>query len=111
MITSACGPAAMASATSLGDVAADGHHAPEGALHVALERPLVGGDEVVGHGGAARVGVLDDGDGRLPGAGVRRQLVHQAPGGVTVEEVEVRQRVPAVLLPWRPTSSAVPAMR
>ena len=80
-----------------GDVAADGDHAAEGALHVALERALVGGDEVVGHGGAARVGVLDDGHGRLPVAGVGRQLVDQPPGGIAVEEVEVRQRVAAVL--------------
>ena len=66
MMTSACGPGGHRIGHLGGDVAPDGHDAAEGALHVALERTLVRRDEVVGHGRAARVGVLDDGHGRLP---------------------------------------------
>ena len=59
MMTSACGPAAIASATA--DVTGPpmATIAAERRLRVALERPLVGGDEVVGHGRPARVGVLE----------------------------------------------------
>ena len=68
--------------------------AERGAL-VALERALVRGGEVVGDRDAARVGVLDDGD-RGPADGA--EVVHEAPRGVGVVEVEVAEREAAVLL-------------
>ncbi len=80
-----------------GDVAPDGHHAPERTERVGLERPPVGGDEIAGHGGAARVGVLDDGHRDLAGPGVSGQLVDQPPRRVAVEDVQVGQRAARVL--------------
>ena len=41
--------------------------------------------------------MLDDGHGHLPRAGVRRQLVDEAPRSIAVEDVEVRQRAARVL--------------
>ena len=96
MITSACGPAAMASATCDGDRPTDGHDAPEGRLGIAVEGPLVGGRQVGVDRAPHGVGVLDDGHGALvavrPG-----QLVDQPPGRVGVEDVEVRELLAPVL--------------
>ncbi len=87
----------------LGHHPSDGNDPSEGGLHITFECPFIGGDEVLGHGGAARVGVLDDGHRRL--TGIIGELMYQPPCCVAVEKVEVRQFLPAVLFDDRPTSS------
>ncbi len=94
-MTSACGPSATVRGHVRGARAAQGDHAAEGGDGVAFEGAPVGVGQGRRQGGAARVGVLDDGHGRpVPAAG---ELGHEAPGGVGVEEVQVGQRRAGVL--------------
>ena len=86
-----------------------GHDAAEGRALVALEGPLVGLGQGVGHRRAARVGVLDDGDGRLGRGG--GEVVGEPPGGVGVEEVEVAAAPCRRAARRRPTTSVVPISR
>ena len=78
--------------------------AAEGADRVAGVGPLVGRGDVAGDGDAARVGVLDDHARRLG------EAVHEPPRGLGVEQVEVAQRLAAVLLDGVPPAGA-PASR
>ena len=81
----------------------DRHDAAERRLRSSHSKASsVGLGERVGDRGAARVGVLDDGAGRLVAESA--DVVHEQPRGVGVVEVEVRQRHPGVLRDARPTS-------
>ena len=110
MTTSACGPAAMASASRAARAPPMATTPPKARKGGRVERRFVRGDQVIGHGGPARIGVLDDGRGPAR-AEVGGQFVDHSPGGVAVEEVEVRQGAAPVLAPCRPTSCGVPAVR
>ncbi len=96
MITSAWGPAAMAPATSTVTGPPMATMPPKADCGIAGQGPLVGHDQVRVEGGAARVGVLDDGHGPVDSVG-GGQLVDQAPGRVGVEDVEVGELLAAVL--------------
>ena len=85
----------------LADGTVQRHDPPEGRHRVALEGPPVGAGDVLRHGRSAGVGVLHDGDG-----GRASQLVHQLPGGLGVEQVEVGEHLPAVLDGGVPPPSA-----
>ena len=83
---------ARASATAPRHRPVDGDDAAEGGDRVGGVGARVGRRDLVGDGDAARVGVLDD-DRR----GTVAEAVHQLPGRLGVEEVEVGQLLAAVL--------------
>ena len=68
------------------------HDAAERRLLVALVGEAVGGGDVARHRGAARVGVLDDGD-----RGLLAEVMYEEPRGFGVVEVEVGELEARVL--------------
>ena len=105
MITSACGPAAMASATAAVDRAADGHDARRrptaGRTRGPARRPRTRSASTAAPHGLACLMMATAGSSPARAA----QLVHQAPGGVGVEEVEVGELLARRAGRRRPTTS------
>ena len=75
-----------------GNLAVAGDDAAEGALGIAGKSAVVGGRDVLGNGGTARVLMLEDHAGRLV------ELAHQVPSGVGVQIVVVAERLALDLL-------------
>ena len=76
----------------VGYLAVAGDDAAEGTLGIASEGAVVGGGDVLGHGGAAGVLVLENHARRLV------ELAHEIPGGIRIQVVVVRKRLTLNLL-------------